>query len=63
MEKKKINITITENYVNLKFKNCVENKQKDPLKVTLTISTAKAQTKGFEKLKQFTVSTYFTFAA
>ena len=24
---KKINITITENYVNLKFKNCVENKQ------------------------------------
>ena len=27
MEKKKINITITENYVNLKFKNCVENKQ------------------------------------
>lgn len=35
----------------------------DPLKVTLTISTAKAQTKGFEKLKQFTVSTYFTFAA
>lgn len=37
--------------------------QKDPLKVTLTISTAKAQAKGFEKLKQFTVSTYFTFAA
>ena len=29
---KKINITITENYVNLKFKNCVENKQISMLK-------------------------------